>query len=233
MDRTTYAHPDVVALVEGRFVPVRVDGDRRPDLNDRYNLGGWPTTVFLTSAGDVLSGGTYFDASGLMAMLGQVADAYRDRADELAARASSIRRASTIPSVRSVRLPPSHEATADHRSPGEGGQPDRDQLQPDVPIDHFRSLAHRALRSRSRRIRVACEASASLRAALRVVAGRQRRHRSEAHRRADARPYDRALGFNIRRVLPLRRQRRLESSGNGEDARRQRGAPSRLCRSRP
>ena len=96
MDRTTFAHPDVVGLVEARFVPVRVDADRRPDLNDRYNLGGWPTTVFLTSGADVLSGGTYFDRSSMIATLGHVADAYRDRADELAARASSARRASTI-----------------------------------------------------------------------------------------------------------------------------------------
>ena len=124
MDRTTFAHPDVVALVEERFVPVRVDADRRPDLNDRYNLGGWPTTVFLTSGADVLSGGTYFDPSTMIATLGHVADAYRDRADELAARASSVRRASTIRSVRSVRL-----------------QPDRDPLQSDRNlIDYFRSL---------------------------------------------------------------------------------------------
>ena len=42
MDRTTYADPAVAALVRDRFVPVRVDTDRRPDINERYNLGGWP-----------------------------------------------------------------------------------------------------------------------------------------------------------------------------------------------
>ena len=111
MDRTTYSDPVVVSLVLERFVAVRVDADRRPDLNDRYNLGGWPTTVFLTSAGDVLSGGTYFDAVTLAATLRQVADAYRDRASELASRASILR------TVRRVRP-----------------TPDRD------PLDHFRSL---------------------------------------------------------------------------------------------
>ena len=44
MDRTTYADPAVAALIHDRFVPVRVDTDRRPDINERYNLGGWPTT---------------------------------------------------------------------------------------------------------------------------------------------------------------------------------------------
>ena len=45
MDRTTYADPRVGAIVHERFVPVRVDTDRRPDINERYNLGGWPTTA--------------------------------------------------------------------------------------------------------------------------------------------------------------------------------------------
>jgi len=35
-------------------VAVRVDNDRRPDINERYNMGGWPTTAFLTPDGDVL-----------------------------------------------------------------------------------------------------------------------------------------------------------------------------------
>jgi uncharacterized protein YyaL (SSP411 family) len=119
MDRTTYSDPAVVSLVLDRFVAVRVDADRRPDLNDRYNLGGWPTTVFLTSAGDVLSGGTYFDAVTLAATLRQVADAYRDRAGELAARAVTLRRdpaAPREPAVGRVRLPSSHEATLDRDS---------------------------------------------------------------------------------------------------------------------
>jgi len=39
MDSTTYADPEVAALVRDRFVAVRVDTDRRPDINERYNLG--------------------------------------------------------------------------------------------------------------------------------------------------------------------------------------------------
>jgi uncharacterized protein YyaL (SSP411 family) len=86
MDQTTYADADVESLIDERFVAVRVDADRRPDVNERYNLGGWPTTVFLTSGGDVLSGGTYFEAAEMIATLRQVADAYRDRAEEIAVR---------------------------------------------------------------------------------------------------------------------------------------------------
>jgi hypothetical protein len=92
MDRTTYADPDVEALIDDRFVAVRVDADRRPDVNERYNLGGWPTTVFLTSGGEVLSGGTYYDTAAMKTTLRQVADAYRDRFEEIHARAASVRR---------------------------------------------------------------------------------------------------------------------------------------------
>src|SRR5688500_10183917 len=69
MDQTTYVEPDVVSLIEERFVAVRVDADRRPDVNERYNLGGWPSTVFLTSGGDTLSGATYLDAPEMIAAL--------------------------------------------------------------------------------------------------------------------------------------------------------------------
>src|SRR5256885_11229820 len=59
MDRTTYADPEVAILVRDGFIPIRVDTDRRPDINERYNLGGWPTTAFLTPEGDMITGGTF------------------------------------------------------------------------------------------------------------------------------------------------------------------------------
>ena len=72
MDRTTYADPEVAALVRDRFVAIRVDTDRRPDINERYNLGGWPTTAFLTAAGDVIAGGTFLAADRMVGVLGRV-----------------------------------------------------------------------------------------------------------------------------------------------------------------
>ena len=75
MDRTTYADPAVAALVADRFIPVRVDTDRRPDINDRYNLGGWPTTAFLTADGEVLTGGTFIPLDRMCGVLDRVADA--------------------------------------------------------------------------------------------------------------------------------------------------------------
>ena len=51
MDETTYSDPGVIETINRRFVPIRVDNDRRPDINARYNMGGWPTTAFLTPDG--------------------------------------------------------------------------------------------------------------------------------------------------------------------------------------
>jgi uncharacterized protein YyaL (SSP411 family) len=59
LDKDTYAVPDIAEYIESHFVPIRVDTDRRPDINRRYNMGGWPTTAFLTPDGRVISGGTY------------------------------------------------------------------------------------------------------------------------------------------------------------------------------
>jgi len=107
MDRTTYADPAVAALVRDRFVPVRVDTDRRPDINERYNLGGWPTTAFLTADGDILTGGTFIPVERMSHVLERVA----------AAAASVSGRA-----ARSAASPA--EARAEGAS--EGGPPDLD-----------------------------------------------------------------------------------------------------------
>ena len=75
MDRTTYADAAVAALIGDRFVPVRVDADRRPDINERYNLGGWPTTAFLTAGGALITGGTFVPVDRMAGVLMQVAAA--------------------------------------------------------------------------------------------------------------------------------------------------------------
>jgi uncharacterized protein len=77
MDRSSFADPDVIARVGQRYLPIRVDADRRPDICERYSLGGWPTTAFLTPDGGLLGGGTYVDHERLAEVLERVADAFR------------------------------------------------------------------------------------------------------------------------------------------------------------
>ncbi len=96
MDTVSYADRRVAALIADEFVPVRVDADRRPDVNDRYNLDGWPTTVLLTPSGEMLTGTTYLPAEGLLAMLDEVSRAYaggRAGLDERASAMAATRRA--------------------------------------------------------------------------------------------------------------------------------------------
>jgi|CXWL01.1.fsa_nt_gi uncharacterized protein YyaL (SSP411 family) len=45
MAETTYRDPAVVALMNERYLAVRVDQDARPDLASRYEDYGWPATV--------------------------------------------------------------------------------------------------------------------------------------------------------------------------------------------
>ena len=83
MDETTYSDPDVIAAINERFVPIRVDNDHRPDINARYNMGGWPTTAFLTPAGRTLTGATYLPPPQMHRALLEVARFYAERKDEL------------------------------------------------------------------------------------------------------------------------------------------------------
>ena len=66
MDDQCYADPSVAEEVNRWFVPVRVDADRRPDVAERYDLGGLPSTAFLTNGGHILGGGTFVPKDRLL-----------------------------------------------------------------------------------------------------------------------------------------------------------------------
>lgn len=59
MDSTSYSDRDIIRLVNENFIPIRVDIDRRPDISERYNRGGFPTTAFLLDQGESVWGTTY------------------------------------------------------------------------------------------------------------------------------------------------------------------------------
>ena len=85
MDRTSYADSAVAGLIAERFVPIRVDADRRPDISSRYTLGGWPTTAFLNAHGEILGGGTFVGIDRLPSVLQRVVDAVDGAAGDAAA----------------------------------------------------------------------------------------------------------------------------------------------------
>ena len=72
LDHDTYSVPEVAEYIESNFIPIRVDTDKRPDINRRYNMGGWPTTAFLTPDGRVIGGGTYMPPEQMRQVLRDV-----------------------------------------------------------------------------------------------------------------------------------------------------------------
>jgi uncharacterized protein YyaL (SSP411 family) len=91
MDETSYSDPEVIRLINERYVPIRVDNDERPDVNRRYNMGGWPTTAFLTPDGEIVHGGTYVPPDAMRANLAQVADLWSTQRADLAQRVAEMR----------------------------------------------------------------------------------------------------------------------------------------------
>ena len=77
MDETSYSDPAVIALINERYVAIRVDADRRPDVNARYNMGGWPTTAVLTPDGETITGATYLAPAQMRDFLDDIAAFFR------------------------------------------------------------------------------------------------------------------------------------------------------------
>ncbi|HUG89064.1 MAG TPA: thioredoxin domain-containing protein [Actinomycetota bacterium] len=104
MERESFEDEDTAALMNERFVNVKVDREERPDVDAVYmdavqamtGQGGWPMTVFLTPEGEPFWAGTYFpkeERHGMPAftrVLDAVAEAWRDRRDEIRSQGRSI-----------------------------------------------------------------------------------------------------------------------------------------------
>ncbi len=95
MDETSYSDGNVIEAINAHFVPVRVDNDERPDVNARYNMGGWPTTAFLSPDGSLLTGATYLPPEHMQRALEQVAQFYAERKSEIAEKTRETRAART------------------------------------------------------------------------------------------------------------------------------------------
>ena len=102
MDETTYSHPSVIEIINRDYVPVRVDNDLRPDINQRYNMGGWPTTAFLTPSGDILTGATYMPPDQMASSLVKIASYYRNNQSEIASRVLEARKRAASGVARSA-----------------------------------------------------------------------------------------------------------------------------------
>lgn len=83
MDESTFSDEEVIAGLNEHFIPIRVDNDRRPDINSRYNMGGWPTVAFLTSDGEIMTGSTYVPPRQFRDLLESIRDLWRMKSADI------------------------------------------------------------------------------------------------------------------------------------------------------
>jgi uncharacterized protein YyaL (SSP411 family) len=166
MAHESFEDPAIAALMNERFVSVKVDREERPDVDALYmqatvaltGQGGWPMTVFLTPAGEPFYAGTYFPPtarSGMPAfpdLLRAIADAYSARRDEVAYQAAEISRRlgdlgrapAGVGELRPELLQTAMVGLARLFDPGQGGFSGAPKFPPSLVLDHLlrRAWAH-------------------------------------------------------------------------------------------
>jgi hypothetical protein len=104
MEHESFEDDETAALMNERFVPVKVDREEHPDVDGLYmeavvamtGHGGWPMTVFLTPDGRPFYGGTYFppepryNMPSFRQLLLAVSQAYKERRAELEQQADAL-----------------------------------------------------------------------------------------------------------------------------------------------
>jgi uncharacterized protein YyaL (SSP411 family) len=104
MEHESFEDDETAALMNERFVPVKVDREEHPDVDGLYmeavvamtGHGGWPMTVFLTPDGRPFYGGTYFppepryNMPSFRQLILAVSQAYKERRTELEQQADAL-----------------------------------------------------------------------------------------------------------------------------------------------
>jgi uncharacterized protein YyaL (SSP411 family) len=105
MERESFEDAEIAGYMNEQFVPIKVDREERPDVDDIYmeavqgmtGQGGWPLTVFLDSEAVPFYGGTYFPPEPRQGMpsfrqvLEATAGAYETQREELREASARIR----------------------------------------------------------------------------------------------------------------------------------------------
>src|ERR1700744_4630620 len=97
MERESFENPDIAALINKWFVPIKVDREERPDIDQIYmnyvqattGGGGWPMSVWLTPDLHPFVGGTYFPPdnrygrAGFPIVLERIAQAWQNDREKI------------------------------------------------------------------------------------------------------------------------------------------------------
>ncbi len=125
MEREVFENEAIAALMNERFVCIKVDREERPDLDEIYMTatqmmtqgGGWPNSLFLTPDLKPFFAGTYFGATdqngrpGFGTLVTQLGDAWKNQRDKV--NEVSGRVADAIKNVLGERLASIPKATLD------------------------------------------------------------------------------------------------------------------------
>jgi uncharacterized protein YyaL (SSP411 family) len=93
MAHESFEDDGVAAVLNERFVSIKVDREERPDIDAVYmaattattGSGGWPMTVFLTPEGEPFYCGTYYPRDHFLQLLAAIDEAWRGREAEVRA----------------------------------------------------------------------------------------------------------------------------------------------------
>jgi uncharacterized protein YyaL (SSP411 family) len=106
MEEESFEDEEVAAVLNQRYVSIKVDREQRPDVDAVYMTavqamgagGGWPLTVWLTPDRKPFYGGTYFPPragvrgarAGLLELLPRLDDAFHHEPDQVAQAAADV-----------------------------------------------------------------------------------------------------------------------------------------------
>lgn len=91
MERECFENEALAQLLNHFFIPVKVDREERPDVDEVYmtavqltaGRGGWPMSVFMTPDGEPFYAGTYFPPHIFEQVLRQLGEAWKLRRPEV------------------------------------------------------------------------------------------------------------------------------------------------------
>jgi uncharacterized protein YyaL (SSP411 family) len=105
MAHESFEDAETAALMNEKFINIKVDREERPDLDSIYmqavqamsGHGGWPMTVFLSPSGEPFYGGTYYPREERQGMpsfkrvLNAVSDSYHNNRESVAGTSRQLR----------------------------------------------------------------------------------------------------------------------------------------------
>ena len=127
MERESFEDPRIAQILNDQFVPIKVDREERPEIDDIYmaatqlvtGRGGWPNSLWLTPDGRPWYAGTYFPPESRGGMIGfrelleQLSDTWKLRREDVESASGGHPKR---PGARGGRLSPARRRTHRRRA---------------------------------------------------------------------------------------------------------------------